>query len=344
MRPANLLVEGFLGASSRHARAVASSSASTFRQGPTIRRSLSTSSDRLCGLRTGTSAARRHLSSSISRKAIFGSSSSTPVAVPQQASTPEHDSPLTPFQTQIAGLETEALGDPEDLEKQLNLMKALLEGGEFVGIAKYYETMALTAEEHGSKVLLESGEALDIYLEALGKVGRMREVAGVVRRRDTLRNSASTSSAPIAPSHPTSAAATAAASTPASSTPSSGSPSILSGIISPSASPSPENANAGQALATQPGTPLAPIYVQMAPATPQMSAMRAVRWLLGMMFWAFIILTILSMVMENTGLLKAGPGPAEFEPEEGKVVKFSDVHGVEEAKNVSCPVSLPRLS
>jgi ATP-dependent 26S proteasome regulatory subunit len=36
--------------------------------------------------------------------------------------------------------------------------------------------------------------------------------------------------------------------------------------------------------------------------------------------------------MENTGLLKAGPGPAEFEPEEGRTVKFSDVHGVEEAK------------
>jgi ATP-dependent metalloprotease len=54
-----------------------------------------------------------------------------------------------------------------------------------------------------------------------------------------------------------------------------------------------------------------------------------------MLFWAFIILTIMSMVMENTGLMKAGPGPAEFEPEEGKVVKFSDVHGVEEAKTVS---------
>jgi ATP-dependent metalloprotease len=73
----------------------------------------------------------------------------------------------------------------------------------------------------------------------------------------------------------------------------------------------------------------------MAPATPQMSAMRAFRWLIGMLFWAFIILTIMSMVMENTGLMKAGPGPAEFEPEEGKTVKFSDVHGVEEAKGVS---------
>jgi ATP-dependent Zn protease len=54
-----------------------------------------------------------------------------------------------------------------------------------------------------------------------------------------------------------------------------------------------------------------------------------------MLLWVFVVLTVLSMVMENTGLLKAGTGPAEFEPEEGKTVKFSDVHGVEEAKNVS---------
>jgi ATP-dependent metalloprotease len=57
--------------------------------------------------------------------------------------------------------------------------------------------------------------------------------------------------------------------------------------------------------------------------------------------WAFIALTLLSMVMENTGLLKAGPGPMEFEPEEGKVVKFSDVHGVEEAKSVRLIVFSP---
>ena len=336
MRPANMLVEGVLGASSRQARMMAGSSTSALRRGATINRSVSTTStsasDRLCGLRMGASTVRRQLSTSISRHAIFGSSSSTaPAQAVQPVPSSDHDAPLTPFQTQIAGLETEALSDPEDLEKQLKLMRALLEGGEFVGISKYYETMALTSEEHGSKALLESGEALDIYLEALGKVGRMREVAGVVRRRDTLRNTASTASVPTTPS-----ASSSAASSSTTSTSTSGSPSILSGLISPSASPSSgSSASASQALPTQPGTPLAPIYVQMAPATPQMSAMRAIRWLLGMMFWAFIVLTILSMVMENTGLLKAGPGPAEFEPEEGKVVKFSDVHGVEEAKNVS---------
>ncbi len=50
------------------------------------------------------------------------------------------------------------------------------------------------------------------------------------------------------------------------------------------------------------------------------------------------------MVMENTGLLKAGPGPMEFEPEEGKVVKFSDVHGVEEAKSVRLSPPLVEIS
>lgn len=274
--------------------------------------------------------AARALSTSISRRAIFGSSSSKPETSPAPASPAEHDSPLTPFQTQIAGLETEALGDPEDLDKQLKLLRALLDGGEFVGIAKYYEAMALTSEAHGSKALLESGEALDLYLEGLGKIGRMKEVAGVVRRRDSLRQETSAASQPTAPAQP------ATPTSPATASPSiNSSPSILSGLISSTTPPSATASHgAAQTLSTQPGTPLAPIYVQMAPATPQMSAMRAFRWLLGMLFWAFIILTIMSMVMENTGLLKAGPGPAEFEPEEGKVVKFSDVHGVEEAKNV----------
>jgi len=184
--------------------------------------------------------------------------------------------------------------------------------------------MAMTTEAHGSKALLESGEALNLYLEALGKIGRMQDIAGAVRRRDTLRGSTAITGAD-SPS-PTPAATSSSTSGPSS---------VLSGVISPTSTPMASESSPIAAQASQPGTPLAPIYVQMAPATPQMSAMRAFRWLIGMMFWAFIILTIMSMVMENTGLMKAGPGPAEFEPEEGKVVKFSDVHGVEEAKGVS---------
>lgn len=47
-----------------------------------------------------------------------------------------------------------------------------------------------------------------------------------------------------------------------------------------------------------------------------------------------VFLVILSVFFENTGFMKAGPRQSEFEPTEGKTVKFSDVHGVDEAKDV----------
>jgi ATP-dependent metalloprotease len=48
---------------------------------------------------------------------------------------------------------------------------------------------------------------------------------------------------------------------------------------------------------------------------------------------AFFILVVFSVLMENSGLLKAGPKPSEFEPLEGTTVKFADVQGVDEAKD-----------
>jgi ATP-dependent Zn protease len=47
-----------------------------------------------------------------------------------------------------------------------------------------------------------------------------------------------------------------------------------------------------------------------------------------------VSITILAVLLENSGLMKAGPRTSEFEPQEGKTVKFSDVHGVDEAKEV----------
>jgi ATP-dependent Zn protease len=47
-----------------------------------------------------------------------------------------------------------------------------------------------------------------------------------------------------------------------------------------------------------------------------------------------VILVILAVLLENSGLMKAGPRQTQFEPVQGKVVKFSDVHGVDEAKEV----------
>ena len=47
-----------------------------------------------------------------------------------------------------------------------------------------------------------------------------------------------------------------------------------------------------------------------------------------------VVVTLLSVMLDNTGFIKAGPKQSEFEPQPGKTVNFSDVHGVDEAKEV----------
>ena len=47
-----------------------------------------------------------------------------------------------------------------------------------------------------------------------------------------------------------------------------------------------------------------------------------------------VLVTLLSVMLDNTGFIKAGPKQSEFEPQPGKTVKFSDVQGVDEAKEV----------
>ena len=264
------------------------------------------------------------------------------------------EGPLTDFQEQIASLETEALSNPESISSHIALLRALLEGNEYQGLAKYYETIALGdgPNTEGRDVLVASDEAWGLYVEALARSGRLAEVAAKVRRRDQVINpSSTTSTASSASPIPTAALSTGSAATAQSTsppTPTPSRPAILGPMLSstssqpsPASSPAPAAAGASQPFiggggAT--GTPLSPIYVQMAPPTPQMSLLKGLRWFAVMMLWSFIILTILAMVFENAGLLKAGRGPAEFEPEEGKIVKFADVHGCEEAKGVSFPV------
>ncbi|ORX85624.1 ATP-dependent metallopeptidase Hfl [Basidiobolus meristosporus CBS 931.73] len=59
---------------------------------------------------------------------------------------------------------------------------------------------------------------------------------------------------------------------------------------------------------------------------------RALRWVGVTFTYAFCILTFLSLALENSGLLKAANNQTEYEPSTQSVVKFSDVQGVEEAK------------
>lgn len=107
--------------------------------------------------------------------------------------------------------------------------------------------------------------------------------------------------------------------------------SIFSAFRRSEKKPEPTTTTASNVI-SQPGSPLHPLHVQIAEA-PKAGAWRNLRWLLAFLLWTFLGLTVLSLVMENSGLLKtAGGGPKEFEPEESTNVKFSDVLGVEEAK------------
>jgi len=85
------------------------------------------------------------------------------------------------------------------------------------------------------------------------------------------------------------------------------------------------------ALGSGVGNPNNPIAVTI--SEPKGSWIpRLVRFLVLTALSGFFILVMLAVLLENSGLMKAGPRQAEFEPAQGKTYKFSDVHGVDEAK------------
>ncbi|KDQ60825.1 hypothetical protein JAAARDRAFT_31809 [Jaapia argillacea MUCL 33604] len=86
------------------------------------------------------------------------------------------------------------------------------------------------------------------------------------------------------------------------------------------------------ALGAGAGGPANPIVVTLHESKGSVFV-RVVRFVVFAMFSAFFILVLFSILIENSGLLKAGgPRQAEFQPQKGKTYKFSDVHGVDEAK------------
>lgn len=74
-----------------------------------------------------------------------------------------------------------------------------------------------------------------------------------------------------------------------------------------------------------------PIYVVVEEARKYMF-WKALRWVGVTLTYAFCILTILSLALENSGLLKSANSQAEYEPVTQTTVKFEDVQGVDEAK------------
>ncbi|OBZ83759.1 ATP-dependent zinc metalloprotease YME1 [Choanephora cucurbitarum] len=74
-----------------------------------------------------------------------------------------------------------------------------------------------------------------------------------------------------------------------------------------------------------------PIYVVVEEARKYMF-WKALRWVGVTITYAFCILTILSLALENSGLLKTTSSQTEYEPVTQSTGKFEDVQGVDEAK------------
>ncbi|KAI6005949.1 ATP-dependent metallopeptidase Hfl [Pisolithus albus] len=100
---------------------------------------------------------------------------------------------------------------------------------------------------------------------------------------------------------------------------------------SPTQTASPAMTSLIEALSKGSGGKNSPIHVTL--SEPKGSVvMRLVRFVVLTAMSGFFILVVLSVLLENSGLMKTVPRQAEFEPLQQKTVKFSDVHGVDEVK------------
>ncbi|KAJ8489671.1 hypothetical protein ONZ45_g13474 [Pleurotus djamor] len=195
-----------------------------------------------------------------------------------------------------------------------------------------------------SSPLLKSDEAFQLYLSALLKMGSQASIPAAVRRRDSLL------AATVPPSAETPDSLTEQPSTSSSTNPSTveaqpllsktptQSQAIADAVLSEKGQasgagvpPGSDMAKLAAAIQAGGGNMTAPVQVSIVERKGAW-APRLTRFIILTALGSFFILIIFAVLLENSGLLKAGPRQAEFVPSEGKTVKFSDVHGVDEVK------------
>ncbi|KAJ7285838.1 ATP-dependent peptidase [Mycena rebaudengoi] len=277
-----------------------------------------------------------------SRHLSLGSIFSRPRAVP---------SPSPHVVVEISKLEAEADVNRHDVAKQIALSQALVA----TGFKQSYEVVISRWEKmcefDSSSPVLHSSEAFRLYLNCLVNTGQSASIFPAVRRRDALIAAVPASTLASAPAS-TPAAADSLDASPASNSPVSNSPaSDTSPALESTKSPAlTESQIIGQSVLAGMGQPgpsgsfshrlstalesrganLEPIPVIIQQNKSWWQGL--VKFVLTLGVGAFLFLVVLAVFFENTGLMKAGPAKSQFEPTEGKTVKFSDVHGVDEAK------------
>ncbi|KIP08133.1 hypothetical protein PHLGIDRAFT_69783 [Phlebiopsis gigantea 11061_1 CR5-6] len=272
---------------------------------------------------------------------------------------PRKPSPVPPPQVvaNIATVEAAADANPSDVEKQVALFEALLATNVKPGYDVLISRWERMCEFDPLNPLLRSDIAFKLYLTALMNNGMEASINAAVRRRDSLLGVAAASvttpateastPAPDSTAEATAsevagtstAQATATESTSSTSNSTTVSQTIAQSVLAsphtPTQRPGALNSDMSKlaaALGAGSGNANNPIVVTL--AEPKGSWIpRAIRFVVYTAVFTFFMLVIFSVLLENSGLLKAGPRQAEFEPTLGKTYKFSDVHGVDEAKD-----------
>ncbi|KAG1853730.1 ATP-dependent metallopeptidase Hfl [Suillus subalutaceus] len=250
----------------------------------------------------------------------------------------------------VARLEAEANANPDDVAKQLALYQVLVDTQVKAGYEVVITRWERMCEFNSTSPLLQSDAAFQLYLTSLLKTGQEVSVNLAVRRRDSLlaaaagtttATDASLTDSPANASNSPSDAPSTSSPTPPPSRSQEIASDVLAGRAEPllatsrldgaSASQSTDTANLAAALSKGSGVSGNPIHVTI--SEPRGSTiMRLVRFLVLTAMGGFFILVILSVLLENSGLLKPVPRQAEFEPLQQRTIRFSDVHGVDEVK------------
>ncbi|KAF4614907.1 hypothetical protein D9613_003054 [Agrocybe pediades] len=244
----------------------------------------------------------------------------------------------------ITRLEAEANVHPHDVTKQLALFDALIDTklkSSYELVVNRWEKMC---EFDPASPLLKSEDAFKAYLTCLDNLGQASSITAAVEKRDQLLATQSASVAateipPVSDVVPDLSTAAKAPETPQASLPQSGAPHSSSQAIAQEVLSRSEHSSTAPSSA--PSSFKSPLTGEASQSNPiQVSIVerkgawvpRLVRFIVLVIVSSFFFLVILSVFFENTGFMKAGPKQSQFEPSEGKAVMFTDVHGVDEAK------------
>ncbi|KAJ8078767.1 i-AAA protease yme1 [Marasmius tenuissimus] len=256
-------------------------------------------------------------------------------------------SPSPTVVAHITRLEAEANVSPHDVTKQLALFEALRDTdmkSSYEVIISRWERMC---EFDPTSPLLQSAEAFQIYLASLVNTDQQASVSAAVRRRDSLLASLGPSESILEETETSRSTSTTEPEKPVETS------ETQNQVEQPTVTQSQEIAQA--VLAGKSRSPVRsnnsgafknPFLLNTSSESGEQRPIpvaiverknawvpRLVRFFALLIVSSFFFLVILSALFENSGLMKNGPRQSQYEPSEGKVVKFSDVHGVDEVKD-----------